>query len=100
MFARKSGQLVGIIEVTHADGATLHAHSIYHVWIGFIFGLELKVAAHIARRGSLDDLRLRNLGGLAALKAPDSDALSQNFVEGLEHNRQDHYPEEHDKEVE
>jgi len=48
----------------------------------------------------LDDLRLRNLSGLAALKAPDSNALSQNFVEGLEHNRQDHYPEEHDKEVE
>jgi len=99
MLARKSGQLVGIVEIAHADGATLHAHTIDHVGICFILCSEFKIAAHITCRGCLDDLRFRNLGGLAALKAPNSDPLSQNFVEGLEDNREYHNPEEHNEKV-
>ena len=95
--------MICLLEVGHADSATLVAASVFVHDLSVVrFSVHLgqfTVHANFAYRSSLINFRVLDLGGLVALKVPDPDSLSYHLIESCEYNRQDHDPEEHDKEV-
>jgi hypothetical protein len=100
MATGKFGERFLFLKVTHTDRAASIAHRGHMLVVIVDILLELSVGANFAVVSRVPDINFFDMSSLAALKVPDSDALSEDSVKCSKDNWQDHNPEEHDEEVE